>query len=390
MPELFPFLPDWQSGITVEHEYLTSIIEHRHLREQRISERIKPRKKISQDFKFSKGELARFHGLMSHNIQSDFLMPEESRYVTVTAAASAASSHVAVDEVPGWLHAGAYLELRNGSTRAVVSVDSWGSGQINLTNGLISNWPVGTRVFYLDRGRFQQSFTGAIRTNMVGEYSLSFTADPGPRTEALGAVPQTFNGRELWLMNPNWGETPSATGEGYLDTIDYSRGVLDHFEPVNFSSRTMQFTYLQRTSADAESMLQFFMRMRGRQGEFYMPSWEPEIDVSGGSLGPTDTLTIPGTDFYELYSGSNFHTAVIILMKDGTYVAKSITSITTDGTDSILAVNGYWGKVINPQTVRLACFLHVWRLATDTLSVGWVTRSVAQTKLSMKMLEDLA
>ena len=316
-------------------------------------------------------------------------MPEESRFVGVTSPVSDSDLFIPVDDLPGWLQVGQSLEIRSGSERQIVVVDSWGAGQINLVSGVSGDWPVGSRVFQLREGRFEQTMRLTLGTNTSAGTTLAFVCDPKPQTEVLGAAEQTFNGRELWLMRPNWSENPTSEIQGYLDTLDYSRGPLSHFSPVDFGTRIEKLTYLSKTRPEAESLVQFFSRMRGQQGEFYMPTWEPDFDLSVGALSASDTLVIPGTDFYDQYAESPVYKAVFVLMRDGSYVAKMIESITTDTVNSTLTVDSYWSKVINEDTAVMGCMLPVWRFATDTLTVEFVTREVAQTQVSMRTLEDL-
>ena len=67
-----------------------------------------------------------------------------------------------------------------------------------------------------------------------------------------------------------------------------------------------------------------------------------------------------------------------------------VNGITLTSGNSRLAFASLVPQAINKNTVKLMCWLPAWRLAIDTLSLEWLTRSVAQTQITMRTIEDLA
>jgi hypothetical protein len=107
----------------------------------------------------------------------------------------------------------------------------------------------------------------------------------------------------------------------------------------------------------------------------------------------TNSIRIYGTQFSEDYADSTVHKAVAVTMNDGTIIYNAVEDIYTvddpDGQDSVIQVADDWPVDLDPATVKTISWLLVWRHATDTLTIEWLTNTVGQCQLTMKSLEDL-
>lgn len=389
MPVLFPYEPDWSRPYRVDHAFRTEVIVSRNKREQRIANRVLPRKTYEFSLRLSRGELAEFQGYMAKNQQGDFWLIDWTRFVASTADVIAGASTIELGSVPGWIAAGVQVYLKNGPQRALVQVASVNPTSITLTAPLVLAWPAGARVHHVVRAAMSQSIRARLLTNTVGTVDMSFTAQPGSFHESEPAAPTIFNGRELFLTKPNWATQPSVDLVGFLESVDFDRGVISNYAPVVFNTRRLQMSYLGRDRAAVESFLDVFRRAKGQRGEFYMPTWEPDIDVSIGAAPGATQITVPGSDFLSAYAGSPVYKALIIFHNDGSYQARRITSVVASGPNTRINVFPAWTTAVNAATVRLACLLPVWRFAVDNVSVEWLTNSVGQWQASVQTLEDL-
>lgn len=389
MAILFPYEPNWAAGVRIDHAFRTEIITSRNYREQRSALRLQPRKSVEFTMQGRRGSLAAMQAFLAKNLQGEFVLPDVTRFVDLTASAASGTLTLTLAAVPFWAYPGQTIRLVFGAQSTLAEIDAVSATQILLTANLTQTYPVGTRVYATMTGYLSQQTRGRLRTNTVGEFPITFEANPGSFEEPDGSAPLTFNGRELFLTKPNWADAPQAEIVGYLESVDFDRGVWEQYAPVTFQTRRLQLSYLGR-GEKAETFMQFFRRMKGQRGEFYMPTWEPDIDVSIGALSGATSLVVPGSAFREAYSGSTVYKALIVFFRDGAHEAKTISSIVNASGNSRINVPSGWTRAVNTSSVRLACLLPVWRFGVDNIAVNWETDNAAQWRATVQTLEDLA
>ena len=395
MPTLFPFPHNWSASMKVDVSYKTEIIQSRVMREQRLALRSQPRKQMTLSVSPSGADLRLFLAQMAAQQQTEWIVIETTRAAPL--AADLAPGGLSFEfglTAPAWAVAGAYCGFEVGKSKVTCQIVGVSGGTVSfsiLSGTFTTTIPTGTLVYPGLVGRLSTSIRGNLLTNAVGTFTVVFEADPGiNRVETDVAAPATFNGKELFLLKPNWQGAPQVTLESMLETIDYDRGRLVHNQPVVWNVETLRLEYLRRNRDEAEALTQFFHRMRGQQGEFYMPTWVNDFDISTGAAAGTTGLTVPGRTIYDLFAGSPVYKSVIVFYRDGSYHVNRVNGITLTSGDSRLAFASLIPQAISKNTVKLMCWLPAWRLAIDTLSLEWLTRSVAQTQLTMRTIEDLA
>jgi hypothetical protein len=126
--------------------------------------------------------------------------------------------------------------------------------------------------------------------------------------------------------------------------------------------------------------------MLGRQHEFYMPTWQADMIPVGGIAGTT--LTVEGTETDSVYSGSTVWKAVAIRKTDGTWLTSLVTDIAPSGGNSVLTLGS--SLTVAADDIDQVSWLPLWRFSSDTMTQSWPMEDVAEIKLSMQMLENLA
>lgn len=392
MPFLFPLPHNWSSPFKVDVGYKTEIIQSRVFREQRLAQRSQPRKQVTLSVSPSRGTLRTFLAQMAARQQAEWVLPE------VTRAAETASPAVAGGSVldlgvaaPVWAVPGSYVVIEALAGQVLAGVVSTLGGGVLIDVPLAADLPTGSRVYPGLVGRLDQSLKGSLQTNTVGNLTIVFAADPGlNQFEDVVGAPLAFNGRELFVMRPNWQSSPQITLDGMLETTDYDRGRLAHHSPVAWNIETLRMEFIRRNAAEAELLTQFFHRMRGQQGEFYMPTWTDDFDLTTGAASGASILNVPGTTMFDLFGTSTVYKAAFILYKDGTYQANRITARSIVSGSSRFTFATPFSQAVNEANVKQMCWLPAWRLSIDSLTLEWLTRTVAQAQLTARTIEDLA
>ncbi|PZQ95190.1 MAG: hypothetical protein DI533_20275 [Cereibacter sphaeroides] len=390
-----PLLPNWSNAYTVEYAYKTDMFVSRSGREQRRALRTTPRKKIGFNATPHGPAFRALNDLMASWHNNTIILPEIPRQV-VLAQPLMPGDPIAVlySDAPDWAVPGATVVLSSKGNYETRRVDSVLDNTIVFTSAGATMWPVGTKAHPGVSGRIKAELSSTRQTNNVA--TVDFEMDVTPASEPvipIPAAPAMFNGRELFTVKPNWIGLPDVTYISQRETLDYDRGLISIFNPVPFVSQTRKLTFTSRDYVGMKKLTDFFDRMKGQRGEFYMPTWEADIDVGKSSPVGSRTIRINGTEFAKNYPADTVHKAVAVYFKDGTVEYKTVQSIfevnDADGNDSVIQVGQDWTRIVSPDTVRTISWLLVFRHASDTLTVEWLTNSVAQCEMTMRSLEDL-
>ncbi len=390
MAILFRYQHNWASSLKIDHEFKTSILTSRIYREQRIAERIAARKTVAIDLAIMGAGYTDKLQTIVQLLQAESIMPEFTRRLDLVSTGGSDPAEFALATVPGWIEPGATVVFDDGTNREAAVVASVAGSIVTLMADAAFDWFVGDGwVMPGLIGRFKQSVNISTMTSAAGKATMEFMVDPGDSHEEDTSAPLTFNGRELWMNRPNWLSPVGQDITGRLETLDFDRGVVSHYSPVTWNARGWKAAYVGKTSAEAEALLAFWHRLRGQQGEFYMPTWQDDLSLAIGAAGGASALVVPGTLVSQLFAGSPVYKAVMVLFRDGTYQANRVTAITDNGTNTTLTMAAPWGQAVNSTTALKVCWLPVWRSATDTLTIEWLTRTVAQCQMSFVAIEDL-
>jgi len=253
-----------------------------------------------------------------------------------------------------------------------------------------TDWPASTRVSLAQNAWIEVGSQSDIFTDNVAEMKLTFAIVPGSGpVEILESALTVFNDREVFLEKPNWGNTPENVFNAFRESVDYGKGRISNFVMADFLPIMRQSTYLSRDRAKLNSMRHFFLRQSGQQGEFYMPTWTQDIIPMSNLVSGGDTLVAEGIELHDAYHADPAYHAIILFLTDGSVLIRLISEMGTSMGNSVLTMTQSWGSNILLAEIRMVCWLPLWRLASDALTIEWLTGQVGQTVLSMRMMKDM-
>jgi len=398
MVHAWPFDPAWPpSGQAVEDtfSFQTEIITSRSGRESRRARREAPRRAVRHGLILHGEDLRLYKDILWNWQPQDFVMADIVRRVTLPATLSAGASTFTLGSPAGWMVAGLTLILGTGEDREdreVLTIDSVAGSVVTLTTAALATWPADTPVYAGLLGNLATSMSADRQTTNVATAEVSFTVRPlSEPARAVSAAPLLLDDREVFLRRPNWLERVASAMSHEVDILDYGVGPIYRYAPVPFGQEITGATYLGRNVAEVDDILDVFFRMRGRQGELWMPTWEPDFLLRGTSSAGSSTVRVKGPRVAEMYAASATHRAIFALREDGSVALHKTASITAvndgQGNDSLI-------NLITPLTQDLSSTITVitgWlllrRFASDSLTVEWLTHSVANLRLNLTTLE---
>lgn len=381
--------PNWTNPFRVTYEFSTEIITSRKGREQRIAQRITPRKSFDYKVMVHNTKHRELHRALAAQQHELMTLPEFTRKVRSTVGVSSGGYLITVQPA-AWIKPGQAIFIEDDLNTVVSVTASSGALLVELDQPSLQDRVAGFRVFYAVQGYMQASQAVSQATSTAAQMDFKFNVLPGSEDLTdLPAATTMFNGREVLTKKPNWVSPPSFTYSRDVEDLDYGRGRIDRFNPVPFGTTMVALQFLARTPQQVDEIVNMQARLLGRQGEFHMSTGLPDITLLNDSAPGTYTIIVPGAEFASQFADDTVHQAVCVRMRDGSVIYNKLVSLVAVSTSSVMTFESPWPAALNLNSVSMISWLPVWRMASDSLTIEWATDEVAQYKINVQTLEDL-
>jgi hypothetical protein len=411
VPTLFPYTLNWAKGFQIDRIYKTTIIEHDDGNEDRVGHRISPRKIVEFTVQTTPKRAHELQHFLQNFVQNEFWVPDFGReFVT---DADTTGTNTLEGTIPMWVRNGRELILKNpAGDQQVAEVDSKGGGVVTLLATLTIDCPVGTKVYHALRCRLRQVIDMPMITSEVAEVRLEFEETPQEyafESYVSHDPANWFDGREVFLLKPNWSRSVGMGLDGMLGKYDENLGgVPTFFQKQVYNPRRWQANYLRRDEDEVEELIRFFHRKGGARVSFFMPTWREDMVLAADSIvidyddvpGPTDgpfepdpddayRIRVEGTSILDYWTNhSEMFNRLCLQMADGSYIFNTITNMVAIGGDTRIIVRDPWTVDITSESVQKIMFMPLWRFANDTLTLDFETPKVASARLNLTQLRS--
>lgn len=385
---IWRYPPNWANGYTTNYAYKTEMWSSRSGKEVRRALRHNPRFYSEFEIQLSKGRLAEFETQLAGWQNRPFSMPDYADFSLLTSASAIGTDTVEVDAVESWMQApGETLILSNGNEMSMHTITDIVGSTLTLSPILTQDWPVGTRAYRARTGYVAGAMQVDTPTNMVGRARIRF--DALPRSGLPESVPavDTIEGREIFLKRPNWATAPQVELTADMETVDFGRGTAAYFRIKEFTTKSVRATYTCMSRQEVREIREFFRRQFGMRGEFLAPTWKPDLVMAADILAGNNAMVVEGVDVFDYLNGSTVYQFVLVVKTDGTRVLNRVLSMTRNITTTTLSCQFPW-PAVDTEDVVMVCWMPAWTLASDILTVNWVTDRVAQVSLTMRTIEN--
>ncbi|MGM0913765.1 MAG: hypothetical protein ACQEXC_00425 [Pseudomonadota bacterium] len=391
----WPFRIAWPPSGQPYQERLawkTEIMTTRSGREFRKARRTVPRASIEFAAILHGEELRRFNTLMWGRQPRLWVLPDIDRSVTLGTALPEGADALVIENSPYWMQPGTEVVLSHGGEAERLEIGAV-AGDINYFTGVTSReWPPGTLIAAGRIGTLSQSLGTQRLTNMTAVVD-NIQVDVLPLSEVprQPAPPALeHEGREVFLRRPNWAEQVQVDTAHPVEVLDYDVGPVARYVHIPFGHETRSAVYLSATREAVGELRDFFWRMRGQQGEFWMPTWEPDMVMVADTPAGGDTIEVAGVDIARWFGGSATHRVIFIKTTGGDLLIRGVTGLieTGEGTTQV-TLDAALPDGLAPEGVVMIGWLLLHRLASDSLVIEWLTDRVANVQLNMRTLEAL-
>lgn len=391
---LFDHKHNWQSPLEMEYAWLTEIITSRSGREQRRALRQRPRRSIGHTVLVTTDNRRKLARDIQSWHQRTFIYPDRTQYQRSTAELAQGSAILELDTVPYWVVPEAFIIMENNDAISQLSVASVSGTTVTLLSPSDKTFPSGTKVMPALTTRIAKEAELRQATNEAATAVIDLNVTPGTEIARVLPAPDVeYNGREVFLHKPDWAAPPSMNYQSALETLDYRIGKESYFSPVDFETRVQRATFRGMNAVKAKAIVDFLYRMRGRQREFYMPSWTNDIIVDADIPATSNFIRVVGGEYAQDFNGDTVNNNVYMLLQDGSYLLRNVRQVTeyVDGgvTYSSIEFVEEFDDPLTVADIKMVCWMPVWRLASDNVTVSWTLDNLASATLSMQALETL-
>jgi len=382
--------PNWGDSFDETLAFRTEVLVAYDGSEQRIALRNQPRRSFSFT-PLQQGEGDRsMKRLLTTWQNRAYAMAYWPKPSTCPAGAPAGAINVQLDAPVEDLVPGGIIVFRLGDDSRILEVSAVDGTQVTLTAPLVQPVLPGTRAFLGLNVHADPSLSSRRLTSRVGSLRAQFRELHSPGRATAPAAPFTWRGKEVFRTKPNWARAINATHHWDFDWVDSGRGTFDFKTPVDMPKDTRQLTFTARSREEVDALKAFFVRCRGRRGEFYMPTWDEDIAFPRQTLNVGDLrLPVSSAGDADRLSNERVYRNVAVRLTDGTWLYRQAYAGGDSESGPGILLDQGWPRTIYPEEVVGIHWLPRCRLASDDMTVRWLTDEVAEITLAMQVLPDV-
>lgn len=383
--------PVWiYSDVVSTLSFFTDVQSFQDGQEQRWALRDEPRRQLEFSHRAKDDAFRRIQRNLRAFHQDDFTVPDRSRAVEVSGTYDASATTITAVEARPWMVAGESVAVVEGTRIEARTIASVSGAVLTLVETNTTAWGDGALVLPLISGRFSESLTA----NQVvpGHTDLRITFDAKPEFEpvlAATSAPKTLDGFELWDTRPMPFDPIGVVFDSNVTRIDYGVGLWSERKPIAYTGAQEQLSWRFGTRGAHQSFEDLFRRMKGRRGEFYMPTWTEDFRVLGTAAQGANTIDVIG-DVDVGFASSLIWKGIAVEYTDGTIEAHKIQSIASLGDNATITINGTWARAVSQSAVSRVMWCPRWRFAADSLQTLWRVADYPLVRAEFQTLRDQA
>jgi len=351
-----------------------------------------PRKTVKYNVAFmSQADYAYFMRTMRNYQGQVFGVPIWGQQGVLTAQAPASQFYVdltGVDQMDFEVGANCVV-YADRDTYDIREISSMTSTRLNFSVGLSNTWPIGSTVYPMIHGTVEQNIPLQKRTSAYGGASLVFKeAWDDDITHGLGShtFPE-YQGYSVLDTEPNWAgnvRLSIARASEYLRNF----GVQIRYTREQESELQLDLGYLWAGIDECAEIRGFFHDCRGKWRQFWCPSWQRDIEITGAIAPADDFLTIEDIDYSASWAISHIIGKYLFLMlPDGTKLYRKVIGWPSATQLNLSSAVGHTVPASQAH-LTLASFLLPSRFEVDEMEMTYHRPHVVTTRVRMQSLMD--
>lgn len=377
-PVLMPLWP--RRGVTETLEWLTDVQTYEDGTEDRVELRAAPRQTFACSYYVPPALQPLINNIVYGSRTLKWWVPVWPQAQNVGAIEAALTTLICNTNYSEFYDGGSLLLWESPTKYQVIEIDTVASETtidiVDATEAFTDAWLMPLRVGRLI-GNTKRSFDG--RKSVL---EMSYLCDDYSALEP--EAPAQYLGFDLYT-DPGLldGGSSAEEIEAEVYVHDESLGLVSYLAPWTFNRPSRIHKMMAQGPVEAWAMREFLHRRAGRSVPFWQPTFEADLRLNDSGALTTAISVYP--DGYQTYAGDRTHIA--IQQKDGTWLARAISSTILLGADELQIVLTPTLGGINASTIKRICFLGLRRLDADRAEIQHVGTGTAEVDSSAFDLE---
>ncbi len=386
---VWPFRPNWKSGLTEAIEWRTDVLRAHDGSEQRRAVRARPRRTFEFDLLLANGEAEWLEMLLWRMHGEEFALPVWTDRMPLSAVPQA-GQQILYGATTGlqFVEGGYALIFQSTTTWEIVQVSAVASGSVALAQTIVGDFMPGVVLYPLVFAEIADT----VQLTRVTDQALTGRAlfrVVGGDTDPAIAPSETYQGVEVYLTKPDWSSGISHEFSRAFHMADAEVGPWVRRAKEKSSSVVRGFGWLLHDRAAITAFRAFAHRRRGQHAPVWMPSWHDDLRLAADAAAGAVELLLEGTE-YTRYFGTtpDDRSHLMIRLADGSRVYRQVLSATFAeiGAASKVTLDTALVDAIAVEDVVAIHIIQQFRLATDKIEIPWVTNQVARPSTNFRSL----
>jgi hypothetical protein len=200
----------------------------------------------------------------------------------------------------------------------------------------------------------------------------------------------TIAGFEVLTLRPEFSQDPTLTAKRDFQMTGFSQAPQISAYIGERPLHSLKHIFSLKTRTDFFTLFDFMADRCGRWGNFWMPSWHPELSPQTPLLAGSQTLIIKGIGYNDLFLGDTDETRLghylWFLSDTGTFFVSKVTSASGGDIDTLQL------ETAAPVTFTpgrfIVGYLYFVRFVTDSFSFKFA--GINEASVTLSMVETLA
>lgn len=383
---VWPFAPNWASGITETLEWLTDIMTAPNGSEQRRALRPAPRQAIEFALVAQGDERSLLDNFLTSYSARTMYVPIWFDTTVSSGSAIAGSQFIpATNAESSGLKAGsiAFLSLGDPFIYEVAEVDSVDEDGIHTRTPLESTWPHGTMVYPAKTSRLFDQPRLSKRTDAVVTTDARFQVlDPNPVPDFEMPLADTYRGFAVMAHEPDERERLDNEFERMLEEIDNQMSVPQFRDSAGRPFNIQKHNWTLRGRDEHSAFYQTVVALRGRAFPFWLPTYMQDFVLKTAISSGATSLNVDRSGF-ALTGGPRWDRQDIMIETIDTRFYRRIVDVVVAGDGSeILALDEPIPAAVPLREVVRVCFMALSRFNQDVIEIEHLTDTMGVSTVS--------
>jgi hypothetical protein len=398
--KFFPVPPNWKENLREDFEFYSTVIEAGDGSEETNSvSGNHPRRALEYGTLLTRLDAQRLDALLMAWSGRFFEIAHWAEAGKLISAVPIGAEYLVIDNLYGSFVAGGraviYASPDNYELVDLVAAAPGEAGfDIELADGTEKAWPAGAKVFPVFPALIAASTQKARPTDSVVRSVVRFMCEPSstPDNTGPGVATYTYLGEELYLHSTNWKDGVRVDSSAKRTVIDKRTGKIDVTSVSHFHPDTMEHTWLLHGHAEVAEFRNWLGRREGRARPVYMPTGMDDLKLVADPTSGNAYIDVETSMYGELLAAHPARRDFIMLLRNGSYVARRITSVEaiTSVIDRIHFAADPLASTVARSAVKRVSFLGLYRQQEDNTELVWHTDGTATATLDLVLKRPTA